>query len=279
MKLIIFGVLLYLCSCSCNAQLDLTVTTNTAATSPGIYQNNVALDGTIVTYGIGPGLQPKFHVVVMDSSCDVWNNPSYFPGADYMSAYSAAYYQDSLESLKYLDSLINFYILDNHPFVIYTPISYSGSGISNLYPPLAQTLNNYWGSQSTSSETLITLFGIKGVPNSYEIASLSVGLDTLVFTTQVCMHPSQVVSVDELASFDEFKIYPNPSNNEFTIDINHLDVLSISIFDLTGKIVKQLDVNESLNHYHITGLSQGNYIVNIQGQKGEFINEKITIIK
>ncbi len=65
----------------------------------------------------------------------------------------------------------------------------------------------------------------------------------------------------------DFKIYPNPMNNESNIEIyNEVPTLiTIDIFDVTGKniIQKTQEVDQGISVFEINGFSSGVYIVNV----------------
>ncbi|NVO04001.1 MAG: T9SS type A sorting domain-containing protein, partial [Bacteroidetes bacterium] len=80
---------------------------------------------------------------------------------------------------------------------------------------------------------------------------------------------------------DEISIFPNPIKNYFNISLKSKssDLITVNIFDLTGKIVfSQLSnviEGHNLLKVNIDEIASGNYIVNLQGQK---INSNIRIL-
>ena len=71
-------------------------------------------------------------------------------------------------------------------------------------------------------------------------------------------------------------VYPNPSNNYITIQHkqNLTENYDYSIIDLIGRIVKsgKSKFNELIN---IENLTSGNYIIQIETEKGEKFTEKL----
>lgn len=62
----------------------------------------------------------------------------------------------------------------------------------------------------------------------------------------------------------ELKVYPNPASNVFNIKgVNN--VMDINIYDITGKLVKQLK-NTTLKTIDISNLKQGVYVVKVSSQ-------------
>ena len=72
--------------------------------------------------------------------------------------------------------------------------------------------------------------------------------------------------------FDQFRIYPNPASDEININSNGKFIDSIKIFDNTGRIIKNIDLN--LKKIDITNLSIGIYFLKISSQ-GKSIVKKI----
>ncbi|MFT4601468.1 MAG: hypothetical protein ACI857_001648, partial [Arenicella sp.] len=72
-------------------------------------------------------------------------------------------------------------------------------------------------------------------------------------------------------------LYPNPTNNEFTITTVMIhELMKISLLNTQGQIIRQLtDVNEKVI-IDISDLSDGIYYVNIQSEN---INEVIKVVK
>ena len=72
------------------------------------------------------------------------------------------------------------------------------------------------------------------------------------------------------------KIIPNPSNNNIQIqrEINQIDKFAYKILDLTGRIVKSGN-SKYYEQINIDSLTSGNYILQIETEKGEKLTEKL----
>jgi hypothetical protein len=90
-------------------------------------------------------------------------------------------------------------------------------------------------------------------------------IDNVYFSTV------QSLSVDEFDSVG-FKVYPNPSQNNWTIKSNNL-VTSVQVFDVLGKQVLNLNPNAPLVNIDGTDLSKGLYFAKINA------NNKISTVK
>ena len=75
-----------------------------------------------------------------------------------------------------------------------------------------------------------------------------------------------IITQDEI-KIDNFKLYPNPANQELNILLNSIDNI-ISIYNLQGKIVKQIFVSANNCKLNITNLSSGMYVVEVKNNEG-----------
>ncbi|NHN24971.1 T9SS type A sorting domain-containing protein [Flavobacterium jejuense] len=70
---------------------------------------------------------------------------------------------------------------------------------------------------------------------------------------------------------NELSIYPNPTNNQINIKVkNGLAIQKIAIYDLTGRIIKEQNIEHNLELIHIDmlPLKQANYSIKITTDKG-----------
>ena len=79
-----------------------------------------------------------------------------------------------------------------------------------------------------------------------------------------------VLSVGNLTNVDDLKVYPNPTNNQFTVDIDlaSSDEVTIDMVNVVGQVVKTQDLgtrSSGLNREYIdvNDLPQGLYFMNI----------------
>ncbi len=61
-------------------------------------------------------------------------------------------------------------------------------------------------------------------------------------------------------------VYPNPTSRYINVDIEDLDIVSIKIVDLSGRVIKHIDGNQS--KIDISELQSGTYILNIATKDG-----------
>ena len=96
---------------------------------------------------------------------------------------------------------------------------------------------------------------------AYTGGSQSDWSETWSFTTQ------ETIGIEEVFNSDAVVIYPNPSNGNFSIIINSLksDEYTIKVIDISGRLIKELDVNCTLGNnaisLDITNVETGVYNV------------------
>jgi hypothetical protein len=82
-----------------------------------------------------------------------------------------------------------------------------------------------------------------------------------------------IVGVEEMMAETGFGIYPNPTTDQVTIVFaDNVDYQSLTLVDLGGRIIKQLDDSYSTNSMKITipteGIASGAYFINILSRTG-----------
>lgn len=71
-------------------------------------------------------------------------------------------------------------------------------------------------------------------------------------------------------------VYPNPAQNQVNIAVrNNLQILSVSLFEITGKQVAELEVENNIIMHNISDLDQGNYFYSIQTTDGVVIKRLV----
>ena len=84
---------------------------------------------------------------------------------------------------------------------------------------------------------------------------------------------TQTLSVEELSKLDYIKLYPNPTSTSFQINKT---VESVSVFDLTGKLVKTYKGSFNNEHtFDITTLPKSLYLVKAINELGEVSTTKL----
>jgi polyhydroxybutyrate depolymerase len=85
-------------------------------------------------------------------------------------------------------------------------------------------------------------------------------------------HPL-TVGTDDILTENSFKIYPNPTSNQLTIETDEQGDYQIQIIDLQGSIIQKSTIIGVQKILDVTNLSNGIYILRLSSEKGQ-INQK-----
>lgn len=91
---------------------------------------------------------------------------------------------------------------------------------------------------------------------------------------------STVISVAEISADKTIKLYPNPGNGIFTLDISQVEdkKIEIIIFNCLGEIIdRRINNNSSTVNIDLSAMQSGIYFITINGEHTEF-NQKIIIL-
>ena len=86
------------------------------------------------------------------------------------------------------------------------------------------------------------------------------------------------------SSISQFKIYPNPFNSNFKININSFfnEIISLKIYDINGRFIKELYNGISKNEYTFDlnnyDISSGLYYVSLISST-KVLNKKVVYLK
>lgn len=106
----------------------------------------------------------------------------------------------------------------------------------------------YWDTQSLSEEEI--WFRLRGY-----------SIDETIFSSDVKKLISSATSIDNARVNEEYTIYPNPTNGQFTIEGENIK--RIEVISLTGVPVYSISEPHSLYTIDIRGLPKGVYIINV----------------
>ena len=77
--------------------------------------------------------------------------------------------------------------------------------------------------------------------------------------------------------FDAFALFPNPFQNQLSLKNTSNGLIRFSLSDIQGRIIQQSNWLDggSTQHWHLSHLSPGMYIVQIEGELGQKVVQKI----
>jgi len=135
-----------------------------------------------------------------------------------------------------------------------------------------QTIETLLGDEITvgidDGDGTVTITSSGGAVAEVTVADV-VASNGVVHIIDAVLAPS-VLNVENLEGVDSFNVYPNPTNNQFTVDIDltRADELTIDMVNVVGQVVKTVDLgtrSTGLNREYIdvNDLPQGLYFMNI----------------
>jgi len=78
-------------------------------------------------------------------------------------------------------------------------------------------------------------------------------------------------AIAENKAFEEkLNIYPNPVKSHITVDLGNSDAKQLSVFDITGKLLIQINAKFSgTKTFDLSELSQGTYLITVLSGNGQ----------
>ncbi|WP_303317473.1 spondin domain-containing protein [Flavivirga abyssicola] len=100
-------------------------------------------------------------------------------------------------------------------------------------------------------------------------------IGTLTFT-----YNSSTLSTRTVNNIDAVKIFPNPTNGRITLsNIQDIELNSIKIYNVLGKLVKQIEIAKGLSklNTNLSNLNKGIYLLNLEAIDGTNRSQKLVI--
>jgi hypothetical protein len=189
-------------------------------------------------------------------------------GGPYTVTASDSYGCSSVDSFEVVileepDAVIG---IPSHSGVIYV---FDASGSSFLTSTSTVTWSFGAGAVPASSNNVMETVTYPW-PNPSNPASYSVSLEInngcgIDITTEIVT--PDPLSVEELEA-GEFSIFPNPAQDQITVATKDVDAGSISILDMSGRVVAQLPMATGSNNHviNVSDLAAGTYMVKVMDQ-------------
>ena len=142
--------------------------------------------------------------------------------------------------------------------------------------PLQDATIDINGEQITTNASGIATIDLENGIYSYTVTLINynnangeVVVDDAVVNEHVTLTP---LSINDLDS--NISIYPNPSSGVFNIKVDN--TYKLKIMDITGKVIYNEQLNNSVNNIDISNNEPGTYIINLS-TKDKSINYKVII--
>lgn len=90
---------------------------------------------------------------------------------------------------------------------------------------------------------------------------------------------TSTVGIFENAGTDiQFNAFPNPSNTFVNFITNHPDAATVSVFDITGKLVEKQNLNDGKSKMDVSSFNKGLYLYSVNSKEGKTLKSgKITV--
>lgn len=259
-------VITYTISGSCGDTQTETIVVN-ANDVLSIYNNDTTICNDIFGFFLNAeagGTWSGVNVNDSGSGDGFFSSAAITPGTYYAvySTSSTCPFEDSIQIDVYDYPVANFSFSSTLGDVNFTDLS-------------TNAVTYYWdfddGNNSTAQNPIHT-FAINGTYNVCLTVTNSVGCEN---TT------CQTVTINGLGieknSIVDFKVYPNPSNGNLTIESNS-NITKISVKDLIGQTVFNKNTNATTSRISLEEINSGFYFIEIETEKGKAI-KRIEIIR
>ena len=122
----------------------------------------------------------------------------------------------------------------------------------------------------------VTVFNLSG-GNLPDVFSTTINVEE-GHNTSLTKFWIQILQENAFSTLNEVKIFPNPARAVAYLEFQHAALHSISITDLNGRILMDLESEDKTVVLDIKMLNPGVYFVNIQDEMtGEMMNRKIVV--
>ena len=107
---------------------------------------------------------------------------------------------------------------------------------------------------------------------------------TVDVTTASCNSTASItITFDNCIGIEEIKnynlnVYPNPVNDNFTINVDFEDNYELQIYDNQGKMVLFQQMTGTVKNIDVSGLQQGVYVLSIS-EGNQVIRKKLQILR
>jgi len=179
---------------------------------------------------------------------------------------SEAFYLQTIASSTVLDSLSLWGVNTNKPLANFTS---TGNPTVNFTNTSTNGVTYAWNFGDGTTSTLQN-------PTHTYVANGNYSVELIVYSADTCFTDTEIqninigtTGIDKATNNKKINIYPNPANSFIEIKTD-LDYSSVSIMDVTGKAIKQLDSQTKID---ISDLTNGIYFIKITGKENTVIRK------
>lgn len=143
-------------------------------------------------------------------------------------------------------------------------INLNSNGTVDAFHKYATNLNNFTGTLNGGDYFGFSVSTIGDLNGQASIIVGAFGDSELGFQKGAAwiLKLKKVLSVEEVDNKHNIKVYPNPTNTSFSLNLQSEGDFIIHIIDMNGRLIKNIKSN-SENVYDVSSLNDGVYLVNI----------------
>jgi len=93
----------------------------------------------------------------------------------------------------------------------------------------------------------------------------------------ICRYTNDSSGINDIKQTDLPFVYPNPANDVIAISHSSTKISNIKIFDITGKQVKSLNLQDGKQTIDISDLQQGLYLISLFDKKNIVSQQKLIV--
>ncbi len=176
----------------------------------------------------------------------------------------------------------NTYVEDNS--LIGSELTFIGGVVSNTIDPeytviaFIKVFNSDFSVVKQESTELVagenfevTYTNVEGTDTTlqygFQVVGVNANPDNETELGSVVVSAPLVVGINDNA-LNQFSVYPNPSNENWTISSMDQRINTIQLFDIAGKMIGNINVESNSYSMSTIGLNSGVYFARINGEKG-----------
>ena len=85
---------------------------------------------------------------------------------------------------------------------------------------------------------------------------------------EVAFSGTEVLGVSDAIFSESIRLYPNPANEYITLDnSSNIELKGINVYDMIGRLVKQIEVRNNTQTIEISNLPSGVYLFQMYNEK------------
>ena len=246
---------------------------NLATVSPvGVAWKNMRDSFPSVNLYAGDGSHPSLHGSYLAACvfyCTLYQKSTI--GASFVPAGITtidAFNIQTIATNTVLDSLSLWRVNANHPTANF---NYSGGGTINFTNTSTNGQTYFWDFGDGNTSTQMSPNNSYAANNSYQVQLIVYSNDSCFTDTITQIVTVTASGINEIDNNNETNIYPNPTDNSFSINSKR-DFTSGTIIDLNGKVILMFNPSNKID---ISSFKKGVYFIKLYDQKRVEIIRKL----